>query len=74
MYLVVNTDKLPKNKKELAVNIVSIFNDMGVLTASLFSIFATNVILKDRWLSKIPSFLINYYSVKNLLLNDFITI
>jgi len=45
MYLVVNSDKLPKKKKELAVNIVSIFNDIGVLTASLFSIFASKYIL-----------------------------
>lgn len=32
----------------MAVNISNIYNDIGVLTASLFSILADSVILKNR--------------------------
>lgn len=48
MYLIINSDIIPKREKELSANIVSIFNDIGVMTASLFSLLCDNVILKGR--------------------------
>uniref|UniRef100_A0A7S3KTF3 Battenin n=1 Tax=Euplotes crassus TaxID=5936 RepID=A0A7S3KTF3_EUPCR len=46
MYQILNSDKLKKTEKELAVITTCIFDDMGILLASLFSLTLSNTLFK----------------------------
>jgi len=46
MYQILENPKLAKNERELAIIICGIFNDIGILSASLLSLLLSNTALK----------------------------
>ena len=46
MYMIIHSNVLKKKEKELTVVILLLFNDIGVLSASLFSLLMTNTLMK----------------------------
>lgn len=47
MYLIIHSNRLKKNQKELSVMLCSIFNDFGILSASIFALILSNTLFKD---------------------------
>lgn len=47
-YLLLESDTIHNDEKELAVNICSIFNDTGVLLSSLTVLFIDNFIIRNN--------------------------
>mmetsp|Transcript_18815 Transcript_18815/g.21016 ORF Transcript_18815/g.21016 Transcript_18815/m.21016 type:complete len:263 (+) Transcript_18815:585-1373(+) len=47
MYLIINSDKVKKTEKELAVITTCIFNDFGILSATILSLILSNTLFKD---------------------------
>ncbi len=46
MYNILESDKLAKNEKELALTITTVCNDIGILSASLLSLLLANTAFK----------------------------
>jgi battenin len=46
MYNILESDKLAKNEKELALTITTVCNDVGILSASLLSLLLANTAFK----------------------------
>lgn len=47
MYQILESPDLGRNDKELALTLTTVFNDIGVLTASLLSLLLDNTAFKD---------------------------
>ncbi len=47
MYQILESPNLGRNEKELALTLTTVFNDIGVLTASLLSLLLDNTAFKD---------------------------
>ena len=46
MFSILETPKLVKTEKELALTITTVFNDMGILLASISALILTNTVFK----------------------------
>jgi hypothetical protein len=46
MYNILESPKLPKNEKELALTLTTVCNDIGILSASLLSLLLANTAFK----------------------------
>lgn len=47
MYQILESPKLQRNEKELALTITTVCNDIGILTASLLALLLDNTAFKD---------------------------
>ena len=60
MYQILESTELAYTEKELALTITTIFNDIGILTASITALVLTNTVFK-MWYLNMIKWIFNIY-------------
>jgi len=48
LYVILKSPQLSKSQKEVAINVASFFDDIGILSASFFAIFISNFVIQNK--------------------------